>query len=1783
MPRSRRRSLLALFLALALALASLPFFPVQVLAAGSPDLVISQLYGGGGNSGAPYTNKYVELFNRGTSTVNLTGWSLQYASASGTSWTNRVNLSGSIPAGGYFLVQLAGGANGQPLPITPDLSNGGINPAAGSGKLALVRSTTALTGGCPTSDPNVVDFIGYGGADCGEGGTKVGTLSNTTAAFRAGNGCTDTDNNAADFSVAAPSPRNSASPANPCGTVAPSSPEGAGNATPSPVAPGEPVLLTVAVTPGANPTSTGLAVTADLSAIGGSAAQAFYNDGTHGDATAGDLLFTFQATVAAATPPGAKSLAATITDAEGRSATTTFGLTVQAVTPPANHDLVMSQMYGGGGNNNAQYTDKYIELFNRGTSPVSIDGWSLQYTAATGTAWGGGTNLVPLTGTIPPGGYFLVQLFSGTNGSPLPITPDLINAGMNPSATNGKLALVSSTTRLPAVACPLSEPTLVDLVGYGTANCGEGGAPAPGLTNTTTLFRKGDGCVDTNNNGADFLTGAPSPRNSASPLVDCFAPPTGVGNASPSAVTPGQSTLLTVATTLGPLSAGAQVTADLSQIGGSAAQAFYDDATNGDARSGDLTFSFRATLPASIGIGPKSLPVTITDNNGRSSSTSIDLTVQEAQPTPPSGTGSAAPALVAAGNLTLLTVDVTPGTIPTSTGLAVTADLSAIGGDPAQPLYDDATNGDTTAGDNRFAFRAEVASGAPTGTLSLPVTITDAEGRIGFTAIPVTILPPPEATAKLLIAELLIAPSGAGELEEFIKLYNPTDLPVDLSGWSLSTLTGTTVGRAAFPQGAQIGPHDYVVATLTGTSYQRQVDPHASAAKTFEYGPTASGFGIPMLRETTTSLALPSTNAVVTLRDPYGAEADVVRYAFCSTTQGTFTCATPTPYSGDGWAGPVITMPQTQGFTTRNKILARAIDESTITATSAGTYKPDTNTAADWLSSAINSATGLNYWQAPGSASATPLANRDYIVGQMQSLPIPTWAFDGTVTGFMAPDNAYDTIAALFEGATTSIDLNMYDFQLVDMAQVLASAARRGVSVRVLLEGQPCCDFFITDQTRYVAKLMHDAGAEVRYMASDSSENRFRRYDNVNHAKYAIVDGVKTMVFSGNFKKSSTSRNPASGNRDWGVIIPNAEVAAYFASIFAYDFDPLRTDTFAYGYTSSKLRLGAPSASFTPSLVTDGDPGGYYLHPFSPRTVTGAFKVTPVMVPETDFQNSAGLLGMLKGAQSEILLEWATVNPYWGASVPNQGQANTPMPLVQELINAARRGVKVRVLLDGKYDTSSDPDAKANSATVQLLNQIAQAEGLDMVARIMPFTVISGSVDSDDYLVREFPGYNEIHNKGIIVDGSQVLISSINGTQASWLRNREAAVIVENGELGEYFGDAFWYDWYDGTAPAWPVITEVQYDGAQWVELYNPTGTPIDLTGWRLANRDGEWAFPAGATLGAGATLTIAQSAIEFHAQFGFAPDLDGETLLLAATGDTLRLLRPDGSTVDRVAWENFAPDWGIGASAGQSLVRMNGCKDTNSRVDWEAAAPQPGMTNCNGALIDAVPPTIQGSVDRAPNANGWYNADVVVTFTCSDAGSGIATCPDPVTLSTEGIDLGVTGTATDRAGNTASVTVSGIKIDRTAPEITWSGNQGSYAVDQMVEITCTASDALSGVATTTCEPISGAAYTFAVGMNSFSATAVDLAGNEGSGSVSLTVGVSFDSLANLIKQLVAKEGIANSLLAKLDSAKAAGERGNLKAKQNGLEAFAHEVDAQSGKAFTAEVGALLKRLAQGL
>jgi hypothetical protein len=503
------------------------------------DLVISQLYAGGGNSGAQFTNDFVEIFNRGATTVDfaVTPYSIQYAGATANFGSNKVDLtSGTIAPGKYFLVQLSsGGATGAPLP-TPD-ATGSINMAATAGKVALVIGTASLpVSTCPGEvedapfNPNnatIVDFAGYGSsAVCYEGETGPAPApSATTADFRLAAGCTDTDDNATDFMVAAPAPRNSSSPTNNCNGPTLTVLNGAADEGDSGTSLFNFIVrLSEPAPPGG--------VTFDIATQDNSASVA---DGdyvarslTSQTIPAGATDFQFEVTVNGDLKFEInETFFVNVTNISVPGITARQGVATIRNDDPSN--LVISQVYGGGSNSGAPFTNDFVEIFNRGSLPINFVNtpFSIQYAGATANF---GANKVDLTsGVVGPGQYFLIQLAGGAIGAPLP-TPDA-SGNIVMAATAGKVALVVGTASLPVSACPRADdstsvnpnhPNIADFVGYGTtAICYEGSAPAPAPSGTTSDFRKSGGCIDTNDNAANFFVLGPNPRNSASPINNC--------------------------------------------------------------------------------------------------------------------------------------------------------------------------------------------------------------------------------------------------------------------------------------------------------------------------------------------------------------------------------------------------------------------------------------------------------------------------------------------------------------------------------------------------------------------------------------------------------------------------------------------------------------------------------------------------------------------------------------------------------------------------------------------------------------------------------------------------------------------------------------------------------------------------------------------------------------------------------------------------------------------------------------------------------------------------------------------------------------------------------------------------------------------------------------------------------------------------------------------------------------------------------------------------------------
>ena len=285
--------------------------------------------------------------------------------------------------------------------------------------------------------------------------------------------------------------------------------------------------------------------------------------------------------------------------------------------------IVISQVYGGGGNSGAPLNRDFVELFNRGDAPVSLAGWSIQYASATGTGSFSGNTPVSLSGTLAPGQYYLVGLATGANGSALP--PPDIEGAINMSGTGGKVALVNTTTGLacnggstPCSAAQLAQ--IVDLVGWDGANFFEGTA-APATSSATAVIRGDFGCAETDNNGADFTAAAPAPRSSASALHPCTAsqPVLTINDVS---VAEGDSgtTTATFTVSLSATSAAA-VSFDISTADDSATLADADYAANSLAAqvipAGQQTYTFDVTVNGDTNVEPnESFFVNVTNVTG---------------------------------------------------------------------------------------------------------------------------------------------------------------------------------------------------------------------------------------------------------------------------------------------------------------------------------------------------------------------------------------------------------------------------------------------------------------------------------------------------------------------------------------------------------------------------------------------------------------------------------------------------------------------------------------------------------------------------------------------------------------------------------------------------------------------------------------------------------------------------------------------------------------------------------------------------------------------------------------------------------------------------------------------------------------------------------------------------------------------------------------------------------------------------------------------------------------
>lgn len=291
----------------------------------SPHLVISQFQAGGTSNA---NDEFIEIHNTSSAPVDLNGFRVVYRSANGSNDVGPMavwNTTTILQPGQFYLIAATSYTGG----ITPDAT---YNPTSCSCSMSANAGGLAIRQG-DNNTGAVIDAVGWGGAtNIFFEGTRTAAPANSTSQARKNNGCRDTDDNSTDFENLNPSAPRSSGTTSTCGATG-TELFATINANPTTVAPEGTTLIYVTTVPATTPPSTNITVVANLAQINGSGSQTLYDDGTNGDVTAGDNVFSYLATIPAGTTGGAKLIPAVAADAQGRVVNMQLTLTVNAPNP----------------------------------------------------------------------------------------------------------------------------------------------------------------------------------------------------------------------------------------------------------------------------------------------------------------------------------------------------------------------------------------------------------------------------------------------------------------------------------------------------------------------------------------------------------------------------------------------------------------------------------------------------------------------------------------------------------------------------------------------------------------------------------------------------------------------------------------------------------------------------------------------------------------------------------------------------------------------------------------------------------------------------------------------------------------------------------------------------------------------------------------------------------------------------------------------------------------------------------------------------------------------------------------------------------------------------------------------------------------------------------------------------------------------------------------------------------------------------------------------------------
>ena len=378
----------------------------------------------------------------------------------------------------------------------------------------------------------------------------------------------------------------------------------------------------------------------------------------------------------------------------------------------------------------------------------------------------------------------------------------------------------------------------------------------------------------------------------------------------------------------------------------------------------------------------------------------------------------------------------------------------------------------------------------------------------------------------------------------------------------------------------------------------------------------------------------------------------------------------------------------------------------------------------------------------PDSDSSDDWEMRWSVAGASHFCGVNTFTDDTTVTPLIGPSSGLNEVITMLENANQSIHLHVYQLHHPDLVMSLIEASIRGVEITVVIhEPESWWGSYDVEQSLGMAWELENASIDVLQFTSSSTSP----YQYI-HSKVAVVDSAHVWIGSGNWKGSSMPSD-GSGNRDWGVIVDSIDLATIVLERMAFDEDPSQLHVEDSTYSQPEQGSYYPPTAYTPVTTT--------------AAINGPVSGELLTCPDDCMQ---GLSDLIDSADTEILLslQYFEMDWYWG------WQEN---PLLDSLEDAAARGVSIRLAINQHY-------VNENPGIREAVNELNDWNG-----------------DVEAILMSENETVTKLHNKGVIIDGESVLISSINWGDNSILRNREMGLIIHSQEITAPFEQSFWEDW----------------------------------------------------------------------------------------------------------------------------------------------------------------------------------------------------------------------------------------------------------------------------------------------------------------------------------------------------------------------------------------------------